>query len=489
MMEGVRIQETGTDLGRITVATKNFSKGSIVFQERPLVAIQSVFNKSQTLVCSNCHRFVGDLNLQANLLTKVVSRVDIMNSGDSQDKVTVEDGNEVADSGKNTMDTLSVPAPTLSENESFASFSSYASCPCVLCPLGCGEIYCSQACVAENKRRGHDLLCTGPHASDHPIVQFKTHAVSTNEIFLFAAVVAVEYISRYKVFKDVEKAWSPFSKFVQLPWWEIVHAPPDAVSQEGFSNTLKTIASESLKLFHSALSAQLINGKEKDETIDWTSCLDFLTLDVWGRIVGMFEQNQIGIRVGSPLGNVARQMSKEVSEGKVEEDIVEVLLDLADRVDEADCGDDDNDDCDDAFACMPCEPVDSGGVKPDFSESLTNDNESVSGGDEGNDYQEGIARMQLVAHMADEYFPPLDGTALFTVGCSINHSCSPNVSPVWCPDADQPIVLNFVALKDIKQGEELNFSYIDATLESVEERRLMLKDYGFVCECSRCGSV
>ena len=94
--------------------------------------------------------------------------------------------------------------------------------------------------------------------------------------------------------------------------------------------------------------------------------------------------------------------------------------------------------------------------------------------------------MQLVAQMGDAYFPPLDGTALFTVGCSMNHSCSPNVSPVWCPDSDQPIALHFVALKDIQQGDELNFSYIDATVASVRERRKLLQDYGFVCRCSRC---
>ena len=486
-MNAVQITDTATDRGRITVATQAFAQGATVFQERPLVAIQSVFNKSQTLVCAACHRFVGDLTLQANLLTNQTSRVDL------------------ADATTTPPATTATETTTTTETNAFAPFSSYTSCPCVLCPQGCGEIYCSQECVVASKHQGHDLLCTGPHGADHPVVQFKTHAVSTNEIFLFAAVVAVEYMSRYKRSCNVAQAWQPFSAFVQLPWWDLVHAPADAASPEIFANQLKTIATESLELFQQAMSVQLIGDHVEDRgeegnanmEMDWSACLGFLTVERWGQIVGMFEQNQIGIRVSSPLANVAKQMSHqsttvEQSDHAMDIDVVEMLLDLADRVDEADgMGEEEGEEgeegeaCLDEFSCVPCAPV--GATEEDNVEEYEEDEaDEADEADAGNEYEEAIARMQLVAQMGDDYFPPLDGTALFTVGCSMNHSCAPNVSPVWSPDNDQPIAMHFVALKDIASGEELNFSYIDATIESVEERRELLRDYGFVCQCARC---
>jgi hypothetical protein len=94
--------------------------------------------------------------------------------------------------------------------------------------------------------------------------------------------------------------------------------------------------------------------------------------------------------------------------------------------------------------------------------------------------------MRQIASMADEFFPALDGTALFTVGCSMNHSCRPNVTPIWCDRNDQPIEIHFIALESVKEGDELNFSYIDASVVDYVTRREMLEDYGFECKCKRC---
>ena len=51
---------------------------------------------------------------------------------------------------------------------------------------------------------------------------------------------------------------------------------------------------------------------------------------------------------------------------------------------------------------------------------------------------------------------------------------------------DQPIEIQFIALKNIKKNDELNFSYIDSNVINYQTRREMLKDYGFVCQCPRC---
>ena len=78
--------------------------------------------------------------------------------------------------------------------------------------------------------------------------------------------------------------------------------------------------------------------------------------------------------------------------------------------------------------------------------------------------------------------------AMFAVTCCLNHSCKPNVRVLWCNNRPaEPVQLEVVALRDIRLGEELMFSYIDESL-SFSERQEALADYGFICGCERCGS-
>ena len=83
------------------------------------------------------------------------------------------------------------------------------------------------------------------------------------------------------------------------------------------------------------------------------------------------------------------------------------------------------------------------------------------------------------------YFPPLDGTALFTIICCMNHSCDPNIVIEWDDDPNEPLKANVKAVRPIEIGEELSFSYIDCNLP-YEERQFKLRDYGFVCQCNKC---
>lgn len=258
----VEIINTGDKRGRIVIASHDFPKGSLIFHERPLVAIQSVFNKSQSLVCTNCQRFIGNLKLHANLLTRKVSRFDIMESLDEK-------------KGTPLSTTSFDVAPLQALSAEGSSFTSYSPCDCILCPSGCGELYCSQSCVTEHQQQGgHNLLCTGPHAADHPIVRFKTHAVTTNEIFLFAAVVASQFVRRCQQGKTPTEAWSIFASFVQLPWWEAVQPTSNEEKGKGegkgegdtkFANELKRIALESLTLFRETVSLYIQSIKEEDK--------------------------------------------------------------------------------------------------------------------------------------------------------------------------------------------------------------------------------
>lgn len=84
-------------------------------------------------------------------------------------------------------------------------------------------------------------------------------------------------------------------------------------------------------------------------------------------------------------------------------------------------------------------------------------------------------------------FSALDGTALLALICCMNHSCAPNCEVRWVGGlGGAPVLAELVALAPVGQGEELYQSYVKVEGTTVEGRRAALRDYGFVCHCSRC---
>jgi hypothetical protein len=74
--------------------------------------------------------------------------------------------------------------------------------------------------------------------------------------------------------------------------------------------------------------------------------------------------------------------------------------------------------------------------------------------------------------------------ALFLTMCRINHSCAPNVNYFWRSDWQQLVV---IALSDIQIGQELYGSYGPSELmDTAKRREHLLKEFGFVCQCSMC---
>ena len=96
-----------------------------------------------------------------------------------------------------------------------------------------------------------------------------------------------------------------------------------------------------------------------------------------------------------------------------------------------------------------------------------------------------MTREELL-EQSESFFPPLDGTALLSLVCSMNHSCDPNVQIVYNECCGEPLLATVIALREIKD-EEVNqeASRID-TNEDLASRREKLRDYGFLCMCPRC---
>ncbi|KAH8833081.1 hypothetical protein DL96DRAFT_1694908 [Flagelloscypha sp. PMI_526] len=71
-----------------------------------------------------------------------------------------------------------------------------------------------------------------------------------------------------------------------------------------------------------------------------------------------------------------------------------------------------------------------------------------------------------------------------------NHSCDPNAVIVYprvsaTPEKDEP-VMQLVAVRPIKAGEQVLTSYIDTTLTRKSRQETLLETYNFVCQCTLC---
>ncbi len=80
------------------------------------------------------------------------------------------------------------------------------------------------------------------------------------------------------------------------------------------------------------------------------------------------------------------------------------------------------------------------------------------------------------------WIPLAEGTALFSVICLMNHSCTPNVQVAYMRGDHAGALL---ALRDLAPGEELCINYVDVR-NPEPLRRVDLEHYGFRCRCARC---
>ena len=101
-----------------------------------------------------------------------------------------------------------------------------------------------------------------------------------------------------------------------------------------------------------------------------------------------------------------------------------------------------------------------------------------------------VGERDAVGDDLDYMFVPLDGTAMYSIACKMNHSCEPNVVILYKPSkgwgTNHPLTVHCVALRDIAANEELTISYIDAANLSYEQRQAGLANYGFRCRCTKC---
>ena len=439
--------------GKSGFARAKIQEGSVCFAEKPLVCLQSLQNRFDVPTCSRCHVHVGDVEEQVDLLARRVTPAEYAahRAGWRISDRKVSDAN----------------------NSIFS------------CKAGCGILYCSNTCLDAHWTEGHCFLCTGPCNDDHPLVEFKRHAIQTNEIFLLAATVVGKIYARYLELLDTPAitenrnvdvnaasgAKCDFIRFVANPWWSVAwpENSSDPEEKRHLEKTLYELATESFNLLRLSFLAQ--TGRNADA---WDTLFN---VEYYGCIIGMFEQNNLGVQVHSPIMNTLRAVSD--SEGNLPSEIMNILEPVLEEIEEIGFWEEGN-----------AEDVHS-------HDGHTHGQEEEEDEDDTEGHEEEVAEEAFAVAVEDlrQYFPPLDGTALFSVICCLNHSCAPNVRVEWSPPGEEAfhnfdqkneaLQAKIVALRDIEEGEELCFSYIDTSLP-IHERRMKLRDYGFLCECARC---
>lgn len=286
--------------GKGLVAARDFAEGERVLVEPPLAGMQQESNRADALVCGECFRYVGGVERQiARRLLADDATADIVDRG--------------------------FLARLLDGTERLPHADRFPMPAAVPCPGGCDrEVYCGETCAAAAWAKHERRICPGPasQAADPDAARaFLEHARDTNDIFILAAKVLLTVAhdadrtrtqtrtvaqdakgkapesdatdSTDATLEALVTAWEPFAHAHKAVWWEAVARPEDVAEGEQereFRDSMRDIAAESLRLLARAVPS---------ETTDRYPGL--FSLDVFSRVVGMFERNNLEIAVASPV--------------------------------------------------------------------------------------------------------------------------------------------------------------------------------------------
>ena len=489
--------------GRHLVATQMITKGQLLFIERPLLAFQSIQNLHYNrYICYNCKAFV---NTPANMLLwrcRQSSTTMTTNETDATESLPID----------TTMD--STVQPTVLETDQYY---------CIPCRHACGYVYCSNQCEMTCWNKHHQYLCTGDkESSTHPIVQYKQYAIETNEVLL---LIAEWWISQHttitsNTISDTINERSEeelYTDFIMNPWWDVVTSDmiqdvnePSAGYINGevitIHDQLKVVCTTAAELLNHALGHTNNDCDINQQNVSGMHTIPKITaLDIACRI-GAMEQNAMGIRQRSPLCSPTMLADKDFRH-KYHKLFLQCIHETGfmDRNNDQVCDDDVEDENGDVVATMNSDDstlysyddvalrLSKLFMNEDFSVNDTNPN----GGNDTNTSATNSKNMTDIESIMyntdgddlDILFPPLDGTAMYSMACKMNHSCHPNVILLYRRRSNigpaYPLVAMVVALRQIEPQEELTISYINANAP-FRQRQKDLQNYGFTCHCMKC---
>ncbi|KAG6965014.1 hypothetical protein JG687_00005659 [Phytophthora cactorum] len=397
----------------------------------------------------------------------------------------------------------------------------------------CGELYCSKLCRMRAFHEYHAILCPRNDPCS-AMGEFLKHTLHTNDIFLLAAKVIARVLSRYLVWRDIVKAREPIDMFFKKPWWEVVvvehddfvslqsneettgsgsdqtsndsgassnnedRSPSDVkdideeeqkveangnaiireeemdeehkqdgnwVNGSSKAQCLQEVLAMMHQLLVDALECNLVRlereGQLRGVTVEeiWRCCSSVLSFEFFTAQIGLFEMNNISLEVDHPFHAFI-----DILDPDVQNDLAAGDPDHSDEHTSPQLTAEDHALLDSVRSVLEWE-------EERLQVLQAEQRLERSGGDLDRDAD---ALMSLG-------YPSIEGTALFPIICTMNHSCDPNCTVLYTKNGDGHVV----AIRDIQKGEELCICYIDVDMD-VQMREINLREYKFKCFCSRC---
>lgn len=434
--------------------------GVQIFEDNPLFVVQHIGNRRVVSACARCCAFVGSIQGQLEVMFGEsrfgALQTSLVNGG-------------VVPRWQQT-------APPEQRN-------------IVKCSQGCGECYCSEACRDAHFQHSHNLLCTGPiDREDHPLIQFKYHALEHADTLLLVAQMIAHLINRARAAGGgaavTQSLMAELMGFVHAPFRDACRAPPGRAKDAEFYAHTDGLILKAATLLRAAL--------EPAAPVEVAALFEngpaFLS-----ELLGLCEYNNIDVEVPSPIGSllIARAQAlmavgpAEVHLAKAELELMEQMLREKEWLMRCVC-------TEEVTGIYGEDVVDAGDAAGQTIDAAV---ATAAMGEEGEDPM-ADARMAQSAmsearaevgrltfeQLIQAPWPALHGTGLFVSVARCNHSCEPNVKIVFPGGSAR---LSAVALAPVAPGDELCISYI-LQKPDVKVRRRQLLEYGFLCSCPRC---
>ena len=251
--------------GRHLAAATQIEKGRLLFCERPMVALQSTGNVHEgILVCQYCQAFCGTPEMALQIAADPTCLPEITTNNE----------------------------PT---NDNQTNEEQYTMIPC---PDKCGHVYCSRECQQDDWAwGGHEELCTGKiEDPEHPLLKFKKHAISTNEIFLLVAIWMARIRKQKITFHDDQDSQHdqhPLTDFCMNLWWDVACLPLKN-DPMGFAEAVTL--EQSIKRLCKESHEHLSQAWQKNTIDDGDPNNNWLTPQGISLLIGSCEQNCMAIR-------------------------------------------------------------------------------------------------------------------------------------------------------------------------------------------------
>jgi hypothetical protein len=210
--------DAGYGKGKGVFATQDLAVGDVVFEEDPLVHMQTLASSRCTMNCDHCLNYVG------SMLDQLTWHVENIPGSKKLD---------VSDDERQRLESMNMA-------------SNHKGTEVVHCRNNCGAKYCSKECSMADWEEHHWALCSrqDSQVACEWLEMFYEHAQKTNEVFILAARTIAKVLKEANrfVLQGIEeedallRAWEPLLHGQKSLWWECVSKPDDLedVEEEQF---------------------------------------------------------------------------------------------------------------------------------------------------------------------------------------------------------------------------------------------------------------